>query len=84
MRSLQLRYWFNVAPCVSVLGRFEISLDDLFDGEEIASCPSCTLRIRVIFDDDALLKFEALYQQAQAGEAEATGTAVPGVSVGAE
>lgn len=30
--------------------RFEICIDDLRDGEEIAVCPSCSLMIRVIFD----------------------------------
>ncbi len=30
--------------------------DDLKDGEDIARCPSCSLRIRVIFDDEALEK----------------------------
>ncbi|PWW73874.1 diphthamide biosynthesis protein [Tuber magnatum] len=30
--------------------RFEILLDDLRDGEEIAVCPSCSLMIRVIFE----------------------------------
>ncbi|KAF3386495.1 Uncharacterized protein F1880_001566, partial [Penicillium rolfsii] len=30
--------------------RFEITIDDLRDGEEIAVCPSCSLMIRVIFD----------------------------------
>jgi hypothetical protein len=34
--------------------KFVISLEDLLDGEEIAPCPSCTLRIRVIFDEDKL------------------------------
>lgn len=29
--------------------RFEISIYDLQDGEEIAVCPSCSLQIRVIF-----------------------------------
>lgn len=32
--------------------RFEISKDDLFEGEEIATCPSCSLIIRVIYDCD--------------------------------
>lgn len=31
--------------------RFEIAIDDLRDGEEIAVCPSCSLMIRVIFDE---------------------------------
>lgn len=30
--------------------RFEISKEDLKDGEEIAVCPSCSLMIKVIFD----------------------------------
>ena len=30
--------------------QFEISLDDLRDGEEVAVCPSCSLQIRVIFE----------------------------------
>lgn len=30
--------------------KFEISIDDLRDGEEIAVCPSCSLMIRVIFE----------------------------------
>ena len=34
--------------------RFQIMLEDLYDGEDVANCPSCTLRIRVIFDEDAL------------------------------
>ncbi|KAE8361917.1 CSL family zinc fnger-containing protein [Aspergillus caelatus] len=36
--------------------RFEIAIDDLRDGEEIAVCPSCSLMIRVIFDVDDLPK----------------------------
>lgn len=38
--------------------RFQISIDDLRDGEEIAVCPSCSLMIRVIFDVDDLPKPE--------------------------
>jgi hypothetical protein len=33
---------------------FSIALEDLFDGEDIATCPSCTLRVRVIFDEESL------------------------------
>ncbi|KAG1171520.1 hypothetical protein G6F70_002259 [Rhizopus microsporus] len=32
--------------------KFEISVDDLRDGEDIARCPSCSLIIRVIYDPD--------------------------------
>lgn len=34
--------------------RFEISLGDLREGEEIAVCPSCSLMIRVVFDQVCL------------------------------
>jgi hypothetical protein len=34
--------------------KFEISLEELYDGEDIGTCPSCTLRIRIIFDEDTL------------------------------
>jgi diphthamide biosynthesis protein 3 len=35
--------------------RFEITLDDLRDKEDIAVCPSCSLMIRVIFEVVSLL-----------------------------
>ncbi|KAG5186508.1 diphthamide biosynthesis protein 3 [Tribonema minus] len=38
-------------PCGDL---FEISLEDLLDGEDIAPCPSCTLRIRVLYDMESL------------------------------
>ncbi|KAL2056902.1 hypothetical protein ABVK25_002641 [Lepraria finkii] len=38
--------------------QFEISLDDLRDGEEVAVCPSCSLQIRVIFEAENLPKDE--------------------------
>lgn len=34
--------------------KFSIDLEELYDGEEVASCPSCTLRIRVIFEESDL------------------------------
>ncbi|KAF2199611.1 zf-CSL-domain-containing protein [Delitschia confertaspora ATCC 74209] len=34
--------------------RFEISLGDLRDGEDIGVCPSCSLMIRVIFEPENL------------------------------
>lgn len=36
-------------PCGDV---FQISVKELRSGEEIARCPSCTLVIRVIYDED--------------------------------
>eukprot|EP00602_Paraphysomonas_sp_CaronLab_P006289 CAMPEP_0185027376 /NCGR_PEP_ID=MMETSP1103-20130426/12362_1 /TAXON_ID=36769 /ORGANISM="Paraphysomonas bandaiensis, Strain Caron Lab Isolate" /LENGTH=73 /DNA_ID=CAMNT_0027561339 /DNA_START=78 /DNA_END=302 /DNA_ORIENTATION=+ len=34
--------------------KFSIYLEDLLDEEDIATCPSCTLRIRVIYDIESL------------------------------
>ena len=31
--------------------KFRITLEELHDGEDIAKCPSCTLRIMVIYDE---------------------------------
>ncbi|KAH9143387.1 hypothetical protein AeRB84_012610 [Aphanomyces euteiches] len=33
---------------------FFITLQELYDGEDIGTCPSCSLTIRVIFDEDNL------------------------------
>lgn len=42
-----LQIFHYPCPCGD---RFEIPIDSLRDGEEIAVCPSCSLMIRVIFD----------------------------------
>ena len=34
--------------------KFRIALEDLWDGEDIAPCPSCTLRIEIIYDESDL------------------------------
>lgn len=34
--------------------KFRITLEELLDGEDIAKCPSCTLRIVVIYDVEDL------------------------------
>ena len=41
-------------PCGDL---FQISLDDLYDGEDIATCPSCSLLVRVIFEPEDLDKY---------------------------
>ncbi|AAS54864.1 AGR374Cp [Eremothecium gossypii ATCC 10895] len=30
--------------------RFQISIDDMCDGEDIAVCPSCSLMIKVVYE----------------------------------
>eukprot|EP01040_Poterioochromonas_malhamensis_P007907 gene7907-8547_t len=37
--------------------KFQISLEELDDGEDIAHCPSCTLKIRVVYEPEALEKY---------------------------
>jgi len=34
--------------------RFRITLEELWEGEDIATCPSCTLRIQIVFDESDL------------------------------
>jgi len=48
-----LQIYHYPCPCGD---RFEINIDDLRDGEDIAVCPSCSLMIRVIFDAEDLVK----------------------------
>ncbi|RPB19104.1 CSL family zinc finger-containing protein [Terfezia boudieri ATCC MYA-4762] len=47
--SLQLYHY--PCPCGD---RFEISIYDLEDGEDVAVCPSCSLMIKVIFEPEDL------------------------------
>jgi ATP-dependent RNA circularization protein (DNA/RNA ligase family) len=39
--------------------RFEITLEELEDGEDIANCPSCTLKVRVIYEPEVLEKYQS-------------------------
>lgn len=48
-RTLQIYHY--PCPCGD---RFEINIDSLRDGEDVAVCPSCSLMIRVIFDKEDL------------------------------
>ena len=47
-----LQIYHHPCPCGD---RFEISIYDMRDGEDIARCPSCSLMIRIIFDAVCLL-----------------------------
>ncbi|CAB52163.1 Diphthamide biosynthesis protein Dph3 [Schizosaccharomyces pombe] len=38
--------------------RFEISLEDLQLGEDVARCPSCSLIVRVIYDEDEFMEVD--------------------------
>ena len=56
-----------LCPCGDL---FEITLEDLLDGEDIAPCPSCTLKIRVLYDIDALQSVSDSHLQGSAGASE--------------
>jgi diphthamide biosynthesis protein 3 len=47
-----LEIYHHPCPCGD---RFEISIADMRDGEDIARCPSCSLMIRIIFDPVSVL-----------------------------
>jgi diphthamide biosynthesis protein 3 len=49
-----LQIYHYPCPCGD---RFEIAIDDLRDGEDIAVCPSCSLMIRVIFEVVCIANF---------------------------
>ena len=40
--------FYYYCPCGD---KFQITLEDIGKGEDIAKCPSCPLTIRVIYDD---------------------------------
>lgn len=52
----ELASFFYNCPCGD---RFAITLAQLLQGEDVAECPSCTLRIRVIFQSEDLKAFRA-------------------------
>lgn len=50
--------------------KFRITLEELHDGEDIAKCPSCTLRIMVIFDESDLPPLPDEDEEEEAEEAD--------------
>jgi diphthamide biosynthesis protein 3 len=50
----ELETFFYPCPCGD---RFQVTLEELMMGEEIARCPSCSLMIKVIYDEEALSRF---------------------------
>ncbi|OMH79118.1 Diphthamide biosynthesis protein 3 [Zancudomyces culisetae] len=44
-----LQMFYYPCPCGD---RFQISLEEINSGEDIASCPSCSLLLKVIYDPE--------------------------------
>lgn len=51
----KMKVYTYPCPCGDT---FEISLEDLWDGEDMATCASCSLILKVIFDEDSLPPLE--------------------------
>lgn len=49
-----IKTFFYPCPCGDI---FEITLDALLKGETICRCPSCSLRIKVVYQRDDLKKY---------------------------
>lgn len=47
--------YYYPCPCGD---RFEITKEDLMNGEDVAKCPSCSLMIKIIYDIDDFLECE--------------------------
>ena len=69
-KTLQIYHY--PCPCGD---RFENSIADLRDGEEIAVCPSCSLMIKIIFEGGDLPEEEKEKEgeEVEGGVMEATG-----------
>ncbi|CAH0730815.1 unnamed protein product, partial [Brenthis ino] len=59
--------YYYPCPCGD---RFQISKEELMAGEEVATCPSCSLVVKVIYDLDKF-KAEAEELQSESKEKEA-------------
>lgn len=56
----QIQTFLYNCPCGD---KFRVTISDLMNGEDIAECPSCTLRIKVIFDKEDLQNYSFTLQE---------------------
>lgn len=54
--------YYYPCPCGD---RFEITKEDLINGEDVAKCPSCSLMIKVIYDIDDFLEGEEVISKSK-------------------
>ncbi|KAK1924354.1 hypothetical protein DB88DRAFT_453174 [Papiliotrema laurentii] len=71
------RVFHYPCPCGD---RFEISKAQLRDGEEIATCPSCSLIVRVIYDYLDWEDYATTDEEDEASEEEDVEVAAPGTT----
>ncbi|XP_058065209.1 diphthamide biosynthesis protein 3 [Anopheles bellator] len=58
--------YYYPCPCGD---RFQVSREELMAGEEVATCPSCSLVVKVIYDPEA---FAAEQDEAETNKASGT------------
>jgi len=61
--------------------QFTIALEELHDGEDIATCPSCTLRIQIIFDEEDLPPLPEYSSEEEEGEEESITDRVKNIAI---
>ncbi|CDO65455.1 zinc finger protein, putative [Plasmodium reichenowi] len=49
-----IKTFFYPCPCGDI---FEVTLEDLFKGENILKCPSCSLTIKILYTPEELHKY---------------------------
>ena len=52
--------FYYPCPCGD---KFQITLDEIGNGGDIAKCPSCSLIIRVVYDNDSYQEFRNMVQE---------------------
>jgi hypothetical protein len=57
--DLETSRFYYPCPCGD---KFTISLEQIRLGEDIAKCPSCSLTIRIIYDQDSYSTFAAMLE----------------------
>jgi len=57
-------------PCGDV---FSITLEELWDGEDVGLCASCTLRIKVVYEEEGLPEMEEVEEGEEEEEEEEVG-----------
>lgn len=52
--------FYYPCPCGD---KFQITLEDIGKGDDIAKCPSCSLIIRVVYDSTSYEEYRAMVQE---------------------
>lgn len=53
--------FFYPCPCGD---KFQITLEQIKNGDDIAKCPSCSLTIKIIYDEASYQEYEDIQKEA--------------------